>query len=70
MADDSFADLVALVRQREADPAAPIACPVCGTPPLSIEDQSTRPIALWYAISCRHCGLDETIQIQLGTVHD
>jgi len=31
-----------------------------------IIDRSARPYAEWYALSCRSCGLDETLHIPLG----
>lgn len=44
----------------------PIACPVCGADGLEIIDRSARPHAEWYALSCKACGLDESIHIPLG----
>jgi hypothetical protein len=49
-----------------AAPAVPVACPVCEAPGLRILDQSARPYAEWYALSCAACGLDATINIPLG----
>jgi hypothetical protein len=49
-----------------ADPAKPVACPVCGAQGLTIIDRSARPHAEWYALSCRSCGFSETLHIPLG----
>jgi hypothetical protein len=49
-----------------AAPAAPVACPVCEAPGLAILDQSARPYAEWYALSCAACGLKATINVPLG----
>jgi hypothetical protein len=49
-----------------AAPAEPVACPVCEAPGLAILDQSARPYAEWYALSCAACGLKATINVPLG----
>ena len=49
-----------------ADPATPVACPVCETSGLSIEDRSARPYAEWYALSCTACGLRETLNVPMS----
>lgn len=49
-----------------ADPAAPVACPVCEAPGLTIVDQSARPYAEWYALTCAACGLNATLNVPLG----
>jgi hypothetical protein len=49
-----------------ADPKAAVACPACGAEGLAIIDRSARPYAEWYALSCRACGLDETLHVALG----
>jgi len=49
-----------------ASPELPVACPACGVPGLQIIDRSARPHAEWYALSCRSCGLDETLHMALG----
>jgi transcription elongation factor Elf1 len=43
-----------------------VACPVCGADGLDIDDRSTRPHAEWYALTCKACGLNESIHIPLG----
>ncbi|MGZ5823328.1 MAG: hypothetical protein ACXWJ2_05235, partial [Hyphomicrobium sp.] len=43
----------------------PVACPVCEAG-LAILDQSARPYAEWYALSCAACGLKATINVPLG----
>jgi hypothetical protein len=47
-------------------PEAPVACPVCEVAGLVILDQSARPYAEWYALSCAACGLKATINVPLG----
>jgi hypothetical protein len=63
-------DKVRLALQRIAGwrlaPAAPVACPVCEAAGLVIVDQSTRPYAEWYALSCPSCGLEHTIHIPMA----
>jgi hypothetical protein len=48
-----------------ANADAPVVCPGCGEAGLMIIDRSARPYAGWYALSCRSCGLDETLHIPL-----
>jgi hypothetical protein len=55
-----------LVTAWRLDPNAPLNCPVCTTPGLNIIDQSARPYAEWYALSCPSCGLEHTLHIPLG----
>jgi hypothetical protein len=50
------------------EPAQPVACPACGAEGLAIVDRSARPHVEWYALSCRHCGLDETLYVPMGAV--
>jgi hypothetical protein len=47
-------------------PDEPVACPVCETAGLAILDQSARPYAEWYALTCPACGLDATIQLPMA----
>jgi hypothetical protein len=49
-----------------AAPSEPVACPVCETKGLAIVDQSARPYAEWYALTCAACGLDATIQLPMA----
>jgi hypothetical protein len=49
-----------------AAPTQAVACPVCEAAGLKILDQSARPYAEWYALSCAACGLKATIHIPLG----
>lgn len=51
-----------------SDPSVHIACPRCSHDKLAIEDQSSRPYAEWYALSCESCGLEHTLQVALGAV--
>jgi transcription elongation factor Elf1 len=48
------------------DHDAIVTCPVCAAAGLKIIDQSTRPYAEWYALSCSACGLDATVHIPLA----
>ena len=48
-------------------PEKPIACPVCGAEGLRIIDRSARPHAEWYTLSCSACGLEESIQLPMGS---
>jgi hypothetical protein len=54
------------VARWRADPAEPVACPVCERPGLIIIDRSARPYAEWYALQCTGCGLNETLHIALA----
>ena len=47
-------------------PDQSVACPVCEAAGLAILDQSARPYAEWYALSCGDCGLKATINVPLG----
>jgi hypothetical protein len=49
-----------------AAPEASVACPVCEAKGLEILDQSARPYAEWYVLSCAACGLKATINVPLG----
>ena len=48
------------------DPAASVACPVCEAAGLQIVDQSARPYAEWYALSCPACGLTATVNVPMS----
>ena len=58
--------LVATVWRISDDPSAAVDCPVCGAPGLAFDNRSTPPMALWYALNCGRCGLDEIVYIPLG----
>jgi hypothetical protein len=64
------ADKMRLAIQRiaawRAAPAEPVACPVCEAPGLRILDQSARPYAEWYALTCSTCGLEATINLPMA----
>lgn len=47
-------------------PDMPATCPVCATAGLQIVDQSARPYAEWYALSCSACDLRHTLHIPLA----
>lgn len=49
------------------DPESSVACPRCEGAGLTVVDRSARPHAEWYAVSCNACGLEETINIPLGS---
>jgi hypothetical protein len=63
-------DKIALALTRiaawRAAPDQPVACPVCEAAGLAILDQSARPYAEWYALTCAACGLNATLHIPLG----
>ena len=48
-------------------PRASYPCPCCGAAGVAIEDRSARPHAEWYHFACSACGLDETLNIPLGS---
>ncbi len=50
-----------------AEPGRPSACPACSKPGLEIVDRSARPHAEWYHLRCAGCGLNETLNIPLGS---
>ena len=64
------ADKVRLALQRinawRTDPGTAVACPVCEAAGLQILDQSARPYAEWYALSCPACGLTATINVPMS----
>jgi hypothetical protein len=60
---EQLREAVRLIAAWRANPQAPVACPACGAEGLAIIDRSARPHAEWYALSCRSCGLDETLHI-------
>ena len=49
-----------------AAPSEPVLCPLCEVPGLAIVDQSARPYAEWYALTCAACGLDATLQLPMA----
>lgn len=63
---DLVRDALARIAEWRLAPMEPVACPVCDTLGLAIEDRSTRPYAEWYALSCQACGLDHTIHIPMS----
>lgn len=64
---DKFREALAAVTAGRLNPDAAVPCPVCGNVGLAIDDRSARPHAEWYALSCASCGLDDTIQIPMGS---
>lgn len=63
---DQLLEAVRSVGVWRANAQAPVACPGCGEAGLVIIDRSARSYAEWYALSCRSCGLDETLHIPLS----
>jgi predicted RNA-binding Zn-ribbon protein involved in translation (DUF1610 family) len=63
---DQLREAVRRIAAWRANADAPVACPTCGEAGLMIIDRSARSYAEWYALSCRSCGLDETLHIPLG----
>jgi predicted RNA-binding Zn-ribbon protein involved in translation (DUF1610 family) len=62
---DQLREAVRRIAAWRVNADAPVACPACGEAGLMIIDRSARPYAEWYALSCRSCGLDETLHIPL-----
>jgi hypothetical protein len=64
------ADKIGVALQRiaawRADPSQTVACPLCETAGLVILDQSARPYAEWYALTCAACGLDASLQLPMA----
>jgi hypothetical protein len=48
------------------DPDSAVVCPRCEAPGLVIIDQSARPYAEWYALSCAACGMAASLHIPLA----
>ena len=63
---DKLAVAMARIAAWRAAPDEPVACPLCEAAGLEILDQSARPYAEWYALSCAACGLKATINVPLG----
>jgi len=63
---DKLSTALARIAAWRAAPNEPVACPVCEAVGLEILDQSARPYAEWYALSCAACGLKATINVPLG----
>ena len=51
------------VRRWQDNPREPANCPICEAPGLEIVDRSARPYSEWYILTCKSCGLDETIHV-------
>lgn len=64
---EKIADALRVISAWRLAPETAARCPLCRAPGLSIIDQSARPYAEWYALSCKSCGLEQTINIPLGT---
>lgn len=63
---DELRQALAVIARRRADAGAELPCPRCGEAGLALADHSARPHAEWYHLSCKGCGLDETIHIPLA----
>ena len=63
---DKLRTALARIAGWHAAPGEPVACPLCEAPGLVILDQSARPYAEWYALSCAACGLKAAINVPLG----
>jgi len=55
-----------LIAQWKNDQTANHPCPRCDAPGIALADQSVRPYAEWYALSCAHCKLDVTMHLPLA----
>ena len=63
---DKLRDALDRIAAWRLAPDRPVACPLCEAPGLAILDQSARPYAEWYALTCAACGLNATINVPLG----
>jgi hypothetical protein len=63
---DRYAAAMDAIRTWRFDPNAEIACPVCESAGLCITDQSARPYAEWYLLTCSRCGLEAKLNIPLA----
>ena len=63
---DKLREALARIAAWRAAPDQPVACPLCEAAGLEILDQSARPYAEWYALSCAACGLKATTNVPLG----
>jgi predicted RNA-binding Zn-ribbon protein involved in translation (DUF1610 family) len=66
LSTDELALALTLISRWRTDAEASLVCPRCGATGLALADRSARPYAEWYQLSCKGCGLDETIHIPLG----
>ncbi|HUS98243.1 MAG TPA: hypothetical protein VMX97_16070 [Hyphomicrobiaceae bacterium] len=63
---DKIAIAFARITAWRDKPDDPVACPVCEATGLAIVDQSARPYAEWYSLTCQACGLDTSIHIPMA----
>ncbi|MEQ1578469.1 MAG: hypothetical protein ABL894_12530 [Hyphomicrobium sp.] len=63
---DEMGKMLPRIMSWRLDPDAPVSCPRCDRPGVTIIDRSARPYAEWYALGCPDCGLDATVNIPLG----
>ena len=63
---DEIAKVMPRITAWRIDPDAPVQCPRCDRPGLSVIDRSARPYAEWYALSCSSCGLEATVHNSLA----
>ncbi len=66
LAAEKIGAALAAITAWRLDPDQPVPCPACGADGLTVVDQSARPYAEWYALSCTTCGLDHTLHIPLA----
>lgn len=59
---DKAEQLLVVLQQWRRD-ASVVACPVCGSKKLTINDLSARPHTEWYRFLCKACGLNETVAL-------
>ncbi|MBN9290030.1 MAG: hypothetical protein J0H36_02680 [Hyphomicrobium denitrificans] len=68
LSGDQLKTALATIAAWRSEPDAPCRCPVCGVSGLAIADRSARPYAEWYVLTCKSCGLDETVHIPMAGV--
>jgi len=66
LSPEKLSEALARIAAWRVAPGGPVACPVCEAAGVTILDQSARPYAEWYALSCAACGLKATINVPLG----
>lgn len=63
---EKMGQALAAITAWRLDPETAVVCPLCSEQGLTIIDQSARPYAEWYSLSCLACGLEQTIHIPLA----
>ena len=66
LAPERMGQALAAIAFWRTNPETAATCPMCGASVMKITDQSARPYAEWYALSCDACGLDATINVPMA----